>query len=54
MNVQQLIEKLQLFDGDADIFFYDNYHQQTYYVASIQNGGKEENEEVQAVYVILK
>lgn len=54
MNVQQLIKRLQTFDGNADIFFYDNYHEQTYYAASVEDGGKEENEETRAVYVILK
>lgn len=54
MNVQQLIEKLQSFDGDSDIFFYDDYHQQTYYAASVVDGGKEKSEEVKAVCVVLK
>ena len=54
MNVRQLIEKLYTCDGDADVFFYDDYHQQTYYAASVEDGGKEEREEVSAVYVILK
>ena len=54
MNVRQVIEMLQAFDGDADVFFYNDYHQQTYYAASVEDGGKEEREEVRAVYVILK
>lgn len=54
MNVRQLIERLKSFDADADIFFYDEFHEQTYYAASVKDGGKEEDEEVKAVYVILK
>lgn len=54
MNVQQLIEKLQTFDGESDVFFYDDYHQKTYCAATVEDGGKEEKEEVKAVYIILK
>lgn len=53
MNVQQLIESLQSFPGNADVFFYEGYNQQTFYAESVYNGGQEDNEEVPAVYVIL-
>lgn len=54
MNIRQLIERLQAFDEDADIFFYDDYHQQTYFAASVEDGGKEKDETVRAVYIVLK